>query len=134
MRDTQTHPMFLKHLPRKSIIVIHWAKFFLIFMCYYQLRDTNPKFNEKQIKYLIKKILWRFQLCKKFVELLFPPLMLKHLWFPSLIGNIWILKFRLDWWLWVPDTVNCSLGVKRSVNELQKRSLCWYYQIMELSS
>ena len=55
MRDTQPHPTFLKHLSRKSVIVIHGAKFVLIFMYYYQLRDRSPKFTEKQIKQLIKK-------------------------------------------------------------------------------
>ena len=55
MRDTQPHPTFLKHLSRKSVIVIHGAKFFLIFVYYYQLRERSPKFTEKQIKQLIKK-------------------------------------------------------------------------------
>lgn len=50
MRGTQPHPTFLKLLSRKSIIVIHRAKFFLIFMYYNQLRDRSPKFTEKQIK------------------------------------------------------------------------------------
>ena len=73
IRDSQTHPTFLKHLPRKSIIVIHWATFFLIFMYYYQLRDTSPKFTEKQIKQLIKKYWGDFHFVGKLWNYYFLP-------------------------------------------------------------
>lgn len=51
MRNTQTHPTFLKHLSRKSIIVIQ-SQILPDYQLrdYYQLRDSSPKFTEKQIK------------------------------------------------------------------------------------